>query len=93
MRYGLCLLVTLALSVCANAQTPCNGTSCKNPSAFDGVVVKGVVHTAAAVVTAPVRILTGGCSSCGQASASAAPACSSGRVGPIRAIVRCVFRR
>jgi hypothetical protein len=46
MRYGLSLLVCIALTACASAQSTCNGPSCNQ-----------AVHTAVAVATAPVRVV------------------------------------
>lgn len=41
MKYGLSLLVCFAMSVCANAQTVCNGTTCQRP--ITTAVARGVV--------------------------------------------------
>ena len=86
MKYGLSLLVCFAMSVCANAQTVCNGDKC---SRAEGVVVqsvKGVAH----VATAPIRAVAQGCCGSQGSQVSQAPA---KQVGPIRQFFRNVFRR
>ncbi len=87
MRYGLSLLVCFALTCGVYAQCP--GGQCRpNNNPFAGIVIAPVKAVAKVVVTAPVAVVTGSCSSCSQSSS-----CSQGRTGPIRQFVRNVFRR
>ena len=88
MRYGLSLLVCLALTVAAQAQNCPNG-KCPYVREVVSHPVKTVVHTVAA---APCNVAH---------AVVAAPCCGSQnrvttctqQVGPIRSVLRSVFRR
>lgn len=83
MRYGLSLLVCFAMSVCANAQTVCNGTTCQRP-------ITTAVKT---VVSAPVAVARGVVGSCCRSQSSQVSQAPAKQIGPIRQFFRNVFRR